>query len=41
MHEELRRRLDMDRLRRLGAALWFRAGTRLSPRDLDLSLIHI
>jgi phosphatidylserine/phosphatidylglycerophosphate/cardiolipin synthase-like enzyme len=35
MREELRRRLDMDRLRRLGAALWFRAGARLSPRDLD------
>ena len=35
MLEELRRRLDMDRLRRLGAALWFRAGARLNPRDLD------
>jgi phosphatidylserine/phosphatidylglycerophosphate/cardiolipin synthase-like enzyme len=35
MREELRRRLDMDRLRRLGAALWFRAGACLSPQDLD------
>lgn len=35
MLEELRRRLDLDRLRRLGAALWFRAGDRLDPRDLD------
>jgi len=33
--EEIRRRLDGDRLRRLGAALWFRLGTALRLQDLD------
>lgn len=32
---ELRSRLDNDKLRRLGAALWFRVGTRLYLADLS------
>ena len=36
--EELRRRLDGNRLRRLGAALWFRLGTQLRLQDLDWAI---
>jgi len=32
---KIRRRLDMDRFLRLGAALCFRSGTRLRLQDLD------
>lgn len=32
---EIRRRLNTERLRRLGAALWFRSGMQLCPLDLD------
>lgn len=32
---DIRRRLNADRVRRLGAALWFRCGFRLQLQDLD------